>query len=202
MEFSGKTVVITGSARGIGLGIARKFAELGANIMICGTTDRALQVAEEFKKQGFNASGFIGDITLPESAQALIDLAVDTYGGIDVLVNNAGITNDKLLVKMDPDDWDRVLNTNLRSAFLVTKAAIKIMMRKKKGSIINMSSVVGLTGNSSQTNYAASKAGLIGFTKSVAKEYGRRGITCNAVAPGFIETEMTGSLPNEVKERP
>jgi len=200
MEFSGKTVIVTGSTRGIGLGIAKKFAGLKANIMLCGTTDKVHSVVGELKEQGFSAAGFVGDIAQPETAQALIDKTIETFGGLDVLVNNAGVTCDKLLIKMEVEDWDKVLDTNLKSAFLLTRAAVKFMMKKKKGSIINMTSVVGLTGNSSQTNYAASKAGLIGFTKSVAKEYARRGITCNAIAPGFIETEMTSSLPEEVKE--
>ena len=200
MDFTGKSVIVTGSTRGIGLGIAKKFAELKANVMICGTTDRVHNVVDEFIKQGYHAAGFVGNITQPETAQALVEQTIVKFGGLDVLVNNAGVTCDKLLIKMEIEDWDKVLDTNLKSAFLVTRAAIKVMMKKKKGSIINMTSVVGLMGNSSQTNYAASKAGLIGFTKSVAKEYARRGITCNAVAPGFIETEMTGSLPEEVKE--
>ena len=200
MDFNGKTVIVTGSTRGIGLGIAKKFAGYGANVMICGTTDKVHNVVDELTGLGYHVAGFVGNITEEDTAQALIDQTINAFGGLDVLVNNAGVTCDKLLIKMEPDDWDKVMDTNLKSAFLVTKAAIKVMMKKKKGSIINMTSVVGLTGNSSQANYAASKAGLIGFTKSVAKEYARRGITCNAVAPGFIETEMTGSLPEEVKE--
>lgn len=200
MKFSGKTVIITGSTRGIGKGIATRFAELGANVMICGTTDRLHDMVNDLKSKGYSAAGFVGNLTEPESAQVLIDQTLASFGGLDVLVNNAGITRDKLLIKMEEEDWDAVMNINLKSAFFLTKAAVKVMMKKKRGTIINVSSVVGLTGNSSQANYAASKAGLIGFTKSVAKEYARRGITCNAIAPGFIETEMTGSLPEEVKE--
>lgn len=200
MEFSGKTVIVTGSTRGIGRAIAERFAELGANVMLCGTTDRVHEVVNELKSKGFNAAGFVGDLAKPGNAQALVDQTVDVFGSLDILINNAGITRDKLLIKMEEEDWDAVMNINLKSAFLLTKAAVKIMMKKKKGTIINISSVVGLMGNSSQANYAASKAGMIGFTKSVAKEYARRGITCNAIAPGFIETEMTGSLPEEVKE--
>jgi 3-oxoacyl-[acyl-carrier protein] reductase len=200
MKFSGKTVIITGSTRGIGKGIATRFAELGANVMICGTTDRVHDMVNDLKSKGYSAAGFVGNLTEPESAQVLIDQTLASFGGLDVLVNNAGITRDKLLIKMEEEDWDAVMNINLKSAFFLTKAAVKVMMKKKRGTIINVSSVVGLTGNSSQANYAASKAGLIGFTKSVAKEYARRGITCNAIAPGFIETEMTGSLPEEVKE--
>ncbi|HPU21934.1 MAG TPA: 3-oxoacyl-[acyl-carrier-protein] reductase [Thermoclostridium caenicola] len=200
MEFSGKTVIVTGSTRGIGKAIAEKFAELGANVMLSGTTDKVYDVVNELKGRGFSVAGFVGDLAVPENAQAIVDQTVETFGGLDILVNNAGITRDKLLIKMEEEDWDTVMDINLKSVFLLTKAAVKIMMKKKKGTIINLSSVVGLMGNSSQANYAASKAGLIGFTKSVAKEYARRGITCNAIAPGFIETEMTGSLPEEVKE--
>ncbi|HOK42269.1 MAG TPA: 3-oxoacyl-[acyl-carrier-protein] reductase [Thermoclostridium caenicola] len=200
MEFSGKTVIVTGSTRGIGKAIAEKFAELGANVMLSGTTDKVYDVVNELKGRGFSVAGFAGDLAVPENAQAIVDQTVETFGGLDILVNNAGITRDKLLIKMEEEDWDTVMDINLKSVFLLTKAAVKIMMKKKKGTIINLSSVVGLMGNSSQANYAASKAGLIGFTKSVAKEYARRGITCNAIAPGFIETEMTGSLPEEVKE--
>lgn len=200
MEFSEKTVIVTGSTRGIGKAIAEKFAELGANVMLSGTTDKVYDVVNELKGRGFSVAGFVGDLAVPENAQAIVDQTVETFGGLDILVNNAGITRDKLLIKMEEEDWDTVMDINLKSVFLLTKAAVKIMMKKKKGTIINISSVVGLMGNSSQANYAASKAGMIGFTKSIAKEYARRGITCNAIAPGFIETEMTGSLPEEVKE--
>jgi len=200
MEFSGKTVIVTGSTRGIGRAIASRFAELGANVMICGTTDKVHEVVEEFKNKGYSVSGFVGDLSDPRNTQALVDRTVENFGGLDVLVNNAGITRDRLLIKMEEEDWDTVININLKSVFLLTQAAVRVMMKKKKGSIINVSSVVGLMGNAGQANYAASKAGLIGFTKSVAKEYARRGITCNAIAPGFIETEMTGSLPEEAKE--
>lgn len=200
MDFSGRTVIVTGSTRGIGKTTAERFAECGANVMICGTTDKVQDVVNALKGKGCHAAGFVGDLAAPENAQALVDQTLEAFGGLDVLVNNAGITRDKLLIRMEEEDWDAVMNVNLKSAFLLTKAAVKVMMKKKKGAIINIASVVGLMGNASQANYAASKAGLIGFTKSVAREYARRGITCNAVAPGFIETEMTGSLPEEVKE--
>jgi len=200
MDFSGKTVIVTGSTRGIGKAVAARFAELGANVMVCGTTSKVHDVVDELRSKGYSAAGFVGDMADPDNAQALIDSTVEVFGGLDVLVNNAGITRDKLLIRMEDEDWDAVMDINLKSAFLMTRAAVKVMMKKKKGTIINMTSVVGIMGNISQANYAASKAGLIGFTKSVAKEYARRGITCNAIAPGFIETEMTGSLPEEVKD--
>ena len=200
MDFSGKTVIVTGSTRGIGKAVAARFAELGANVMVCGTTSKVHDVVDELRSKGYSAAGFVGDMADPDNAQALIDSTVEVFGGLDVLVNNVGITRDKLLIRMEDEDWDAVMDINLKSAFLMTRAAVKVMMKKKKGTIINMTSVVGIMGNISQANYAASKAGLIGFTKSVAKEYARRGITCNAIAPGFIETEMTGSLPEEVKD--
>jgi len=200
MEFSGKTVIVTGSTRGIGRAIATRFAELGAAVLICGTTDRVNDVVNEIKNRGLVAAGFAGDLADPQNAGALVDRAVETFGGLDVLVNNAGITRDRLLLRMEEDDWDTVMDINLKSVFLITKAAVRVMVKRKNGTIINVSSVVGLTGNAGQSNYAASKAGIIGFTKSVAKEYARKGITCNAIAPGFIETEMTGSLPEEVRE--
>ncbi len=200
MNFHGKTVIVTGSARGIGNCIASAFAEKGANVMLSGTGDSVFKAAEELKKKGFHAEGYAGDLSIPSIAKGLIDKTVETFGTIDVLVNNAGITCDKLLIRMEEEEWDKVISTNLKSAFLCTKAAARIMMKKRSGRIINITSVVGLMGNAGQANYAASKAGLIGFTKSVAREFASRGITCNAIAPGFIETRMTGSLPAEVKE--
>ncbi|HHY63648.1 MAG TPA: 3-oxoacyl-[acyl-carrier-protein] reductase [Clostridiaceae bacterium] len=198
--FKGKTVIVTGSTRGIGHAIAYRFAQLGANVMLSGTTDKVYEVRDEFRKEGFSAEGFAGDLSSPQAAQELVDKTVSVFGSLDVLVNNAGITRDKLLIRMDEEDWDRVMETNLRSAFLCTKAAVRVMMKKRSGSIVNISSISGLMGNVGQANYAASKAGLIGFTKSVAREFASRGITCNAIAPGFIETQMTDSLSAEIRE--
>ena len=200
MDFQGKTVVVTGSARGIGNNIASAFAELGANVMLSGTGNSVFDEVEEFKKNGFVADGYAGDLSIPIVAQGLIDKTIDTFGGLDILVNNAGVTCDKLLIRMDEADWDKVLNINLKSAFLCTKSAARLMMKKRMGRIINITSVVGLMGNAGQANYAASKAGLIGLTKSVAREFASRNITCNAIAPGFIETQMTSSLPTETKD--
>lgn len=201
MDFTGKTVVVTGSSRGIGKAIAEKFAQLNANVVINGTSKTVFDTEKAFAENGYTVKAFEGDISVPENAKALIDLAVDNFGTIDVLVNNAGIIRDKLLVRMTDEDWDNVLDVNLRSAFYCTRAAAKIMMKKRQGAIINISSVAGVTGNAGQCNYSASKAGLIGFTKSVAKELGSWGITCNAVAPGLIETDMSSGLPDEIREK-
>ena len=200
MDFKGKTVIVTGSSRGIGFAVASAFAELNANVMMTGTGESVHKACEELRKKGFNVSSFAGDISDAATAQSLIDVTVDTYGSVDVLVNNAGITRDKLLIRMEEEDWDDVLRINLKGTFLCTKAAIRLMMKKRSGRIINISSIVGLMGNVGQANYAASKAGIIGFTKSIAKEFASRGITCNAIAPGFIETSMTDALSEEIKE--
>lgn len=200
MDFTGKTVIVTGSTRGIGHAIACAFLEEGASVMITGTGESVNDTVEELKKKGYKVEGYTGDLSVPSNAQGLIDKTVECFGGVDVLVNNAGITRDRLLIRMEEEDWDRVISVNLKSTFLCTKAAARIMMKKRKGTIINISSIAGVMGNAGQANYAASKAGIIGFTKSVAREFASRGITCNAIAPGFIETRMTGSLPEEIKE--
>ncbi|NLX75795.1 MAG: 3-oxoacyl-[acyl-carrier-protein] reductase [Clostridiaceae bacterium] len=201
MDFTGKTVVVTGSSRGIGKAIAERFAQLNANVVINGTNKTIFDTEKEFIEKGYKVKAFEGDISSAENAKALIDFTVGSFGTVDVLVNNAGITRDKLLVRMGDEDWDAVLDVNLKSAFLCTRAVTRIMMKQRQGVIINVSSVVGVTGNAGQANYSASKAGLIGFTKSVAKELGSWGITCNAVAPGFIETDMTSRLSDEIKEK-
>lgn len=199
MDMTGKTVIVSGSARGIGRALAEKFASLGANVVLSGTTDTVHEVAAEIAAAGGKVASVAGDISTPEGAQALVDRAVAEFGTVDVLINNAGVTRDKLLIQMKEDDWDKVLDTNLKGTFLLTKAAAKIMMKKRTGRIINITSVIGVMGNAGQSNYAASKAGMIGFTKSIAKELGSRGITCNAIAPGFIETQMTEELPEDLK---
>lgn len=201
MDFNGKTVIVTGSTRGLGKAIAEKFAILGANIVINGTSQTVYQTEEEFREKGYRVSAVEGDISIPETAQKLIETAVNTFGTVDVLVNNAGLTRDKLLMKMSVEDWEKVLDINLKGAFLCTKALSKLLMKKRSGTIINITSVVGIMGNAGQANYAASKAGLIGFTKSVAKELGAWGITCNAIAPGLIETDMSAQLSDEIKEK-
>ncbi|NLM27050.1 MAG: 3-oxoacyl-[acyl-carrier-protein] reductase [Clostridiaceae bacterium] len=201
MDFSGKTVVVTGSSRGLGKAIAEKFASLNANVVINGTSETVLKTESEFLEKGYRVKAVIGDVSIDENARKLIDTAISEFGAVDVLVNNAGIIRDKLLIRMTEEDWDSVLDANLKSAFLCTKAAAKPMMKKRHGTIINITSVVGHMGNAGQANYASSKAGMIGFTKSVAKELGPWGITCNAVAPGFILTDMSGALNDQIKEK-
>lgn len=196
----GKVVLITGASRGIGKAIAEACVNHGAVVAFTyiSSEEKAKALENELSANGGTAKGFKSDAGNFDAAQALVDQVVESFGTVDVLVNNAGITRDTLLMRMSEEQWDEVINTNLKSAFNLTKAVIKPMLKAKKGSIINMSSVVGVSGNAGQSNYAASKAGLIGFTKSVAQELGSRNIRCNAIAPGFIETEMTGALDEKV----
>ncbi len=197
----GKTAVITGGSRGIGKGIALRFAAEGANIAITNISDNEEFAAtvSEISALGVKAKGYVSDASVYVDAENVIDEIVKDFGSVDILVNNAGITRDTLLMRMTEEQWDQVLTVNLKSVFNLTKAAIRPMMKQKNGSIINMSSVVGVSGNAGQANYSASKAGIIGFTKSVAKELGSRNVRCNAIAPGFILTEMTSRLPEDVK---
>jgi len=199
MNLTGKVAIVTGARRGIGFFIADKLAEAGANIAICATTQEgaeqaAVQIAQKNNVQTLGLKTDVGNAT---EVQALIDQTLKKFGRIDILVNNAGITRDNLLIRMKDEEWNSIIETNLSSVFYCTKAAIKVMLKQKNGRIINITSVVGEIGNPGQSNYAAAKAGMIGFTKSIAKEYGPKGITCNAVAPGFIDTDMTASLPKE-----
>lgn len=196
----GKTAVVTGAARGIGKAIAIKLAEHGANIAITDLqyNDAAKEVEKELQELGVKAKAYASDASKFEETQNLIDEIQKEFGSVDVLVNNAGITMDTLMMRMTEQQWDTVISVNLKSVFNFTKAAQKYMLKQKSGSIINMSSVVGVSGNAGQANYSASKAGIIGFTKSIAKELGSRNIRCNAIAPGFIITEMTGKLPEDV----
>ncbi|MFC2152268.1 3-oxoacyl-[acyl-carrier-protein] reductase [Bacteroidota bacterium] len=198
----GKTAIVTGAARGIGKSIAIKLAEQGANIAF--TDLEYNEVAQEVEKQlqdlGIKAKGYASDASKFEETQVLVDEIQKEFGTIDILVNNAGITMDTLMMRMTEQQWDTVISVNLKSVFNFTKAAQKYMLKQKSGSIINMSSVVGVSGNAGQANYSASKAGIIGFTKSVAKEVGSRNIRCNAIAPGFIITEMTAKLPEDVRK--
>ena len=195
-----KVVLITGASRGIGKSIAEICVQQGATVAFTylSSEQKARDLEAELTANGGIAKGFRSDASKFEDAQALVDAVVEAFGTVDVLVNNAGITRDTLLMRMTEEQWDEVINTNLKSAFNLTKAVQKPMLKARSGSIINMSSVVGVKGNAGQSNYAASKAGLIGFTKSVAAELGSRNIRCNAIAPGFIETEMTAKLDEEV----
>lgn len=195
-----KVVLITGASRGIGKAIAEECARQGAKVAFTylSSEEKALALENELKSLGGEAKGFKSDAAKFDEAQSLVEAVLALYGTVDVLINNAGITRDTLLMRMTEQQWDEVINTNLKSAFNLTKAVQKPMLKARKGSIINMSSVVGVSGNAGQSNYAASKAGLIGFTKSIAQELGSRNIRCNAIAPGFIETEMTDALDEKV----
>jgi 3-oxoacyl-[acyl-carrier protein] reductase len=195
-----KVVLITGASRGIGKAIAQKCVEEGAKVAFTylSSEEKATALANELTANGGIAKGFKSDASNFDAAQQLVDDVVAEFGTVDVLVNNAGITRDTLLMRMTEEQWDDVINTNLKSAFNLTKAVQRPMLKARSGSIINMSSVVGVSGNAGQANYAASKAGMIGFTKSVAQELGSRNIRCNAIAPGFIETEMTAVLDEKV----
>ncbi len=197
---SGKTAIITGATRGIGKGLAEKFAQEGANIAFTysSSIDAANALEKSLNALGIKAKGYQSNAADFDAAQELTAEIIKEFGSIDILINNAGITKDGLLMRMSEDDFDKVINVNLKSVYNMTKAVIRPMMKQRNGAIINMSSVVGVKGNAGQANYAASKSGVIGFTKSVALELGSRNIRCNAVAPGFIETEMTAKLGEEV----
>lgn len=198
----GKTALITGAARGIGKAIAMKFASEGANIAFSDLNydENMIATEAELNALGIKAKGYASNAASYEDSEKLIKAVVADFERIDILVNNAGITRDNLLMRMQEKDWDIVLTVNLKSAFNLTKAVQRVMMKQRSGSIINMSSVVGISGNAGQSNYSASKAGMIGFTKSIAQELGSRNIRCNAIAPGFIETEMTSKLKDDVRE--
>ena len=197
----GKTAIITGASRGIGKAIALRFAAHGANIAFTDIArdDNMLNLEKELTTMGVKAKGYASDASSFESCENTVNLITTDFGTFDIVVNNAGITRDSLLLRMTEDQWDIIMKVNLKSVFNVTKAAQKQLLKQRSGSIINMSSVVGVSGNAGQSNYSASKAGIIGFTKSIAQEIGSRGIRCNAIAPGFIDTEMTHGLPEDVK---
>ena len=203
MELTNKVALITGSSRGIGRAIALKMAQCGARIVInyARQESLALEVKKEIEAMGGTAMIAQADVTDENQVSAMLSTVKESFGPVDILVNNAGITRDGLLVRMKSDDWHQVINTNLTSAFFMSRAVSKDMMKAKSGRIINISSVVGVSGNAGQANYSASKAGLIGLTKSMARELAVKNITVNAVAPGFIETEMTDTLSEKVKEQ-
>ena len=193
---AGKTAIITGASKGIGKGIAEVFAKNGANVAFTylSSVERGQALEQELKEHGAQVKGYRSDASKMEDAEALVAEVIEDFGGIDIVVNNAGITKDTLLMRMTEEDFNRVIEVNLNSVFNMTKAVQRTFLKQRAGSIVNISSVVGVKGNAGQANYSASKAGIIGFTKSVALELGSRNIRCNAIAPGFIETEMTAVL--------
>jgi len=202
MNLTGKIVFLTGGAQGIGKEIGVIFAQHGANIAIGDINQSTLEnTVSELKQMGVEAEGYILDVSVLASCEEAVKKAIDKFGRIDILVNNAGITKDNLLIRMSEEDFDRVVKINLKGTFNCTKVISRIMMKQRYGRIINIASVIGLIGNVGQVNYAASKAGIIGVTKSVAKELASRNVTVNAIAPGFIQTEMTDVLPEEVKAK-
>jgi 3-oxoacyl-[acyl-carrier protein] reductase len=199
----GRVAIVTGGTRGIGRAIALRLAAEGANVAVSyrSNDDAAEETAEAARAAGVKCEVFKGDVASSEDVQALFKGVSDVFGRVDILVNNAGVTRDNIMMRMKEDEFDEVLRTNLGGTYLCTRAALRPMVRARWGRIVNVSSVVGLVGNTGQANYAASKAGIIGFTKSVAREVAQRGITANAVAPGYVETELTGNLPEEVKHQ-
>ena len=202
MLLDGKTALVTGASRGIGRAIALRLAAEGASVAInyAGNTAKAEETKAAIEAAGGKAALFQADVSDSAQVEQMVAAVTEAFGTIDILVNNAGITRDGLLMRMKEEDFDAVLDTNLKGIFHVTKAVSKLMMKKRAGRIVNMASVVGIMGNAGQTNYAAAKAGVIGFTKSAARELAARGITVNAVAPGFIETDMTAAMPEKAKE--
>ena len=200
MELKGKNVFITGSTRGIGLAMAHKFASLGANIVLNGRREIGEELISEFSDYGVQVIPISGDVSDSTDAKRMVEEAIEKLGSVDILVNNAGITKDKLMLKLTEEDFEQVLKVNLVGAFNMTQAVLKPMSKARQGAVINVSSVVGLIGNVGQANYAASKAGLIGFTKSVAREVAARNVRVNAIAPGMIESDMTDVLSDKVKE--
>jgi 3-oxoacyl-[acyl-carrier protein] reductase len=201
LSLEGRVALVTGAGRGIGKAVAQTLAAAGAQVALLSRTEtNAQEVAHAIETAGGRALAFGGDVADPSTVETVIEQTLKHWERLDIVVNNAGITRDTLLLRMKDEDWDAVLQTNLKGAFLCSRAALKPMMRQRWGRIVNISSVVGLTGNAGQANYAASKAALIAFTKSVALEMGSRGITCNAVAPGLIETDMTQAMPPQARE--
>lgn len=195
---TGKTAIVTGASRGIGAAIARKLCEAGANVALCSRSAEAVAaIADTLNSEGYTAISTAADISKKEDVEALIKMVQDRFSQIDILVNNAGITRDTLLMRLKDEDWEAVLQTNLTGTMYCTRAVLRPMIRQRSGRIINISSVIGVMGNAGQASYAAAKAGIIGFTKTIAREVGARGITVNAIAPGFITTDMTAQIPEQ-----
>ncbi|MET3556976.1 3-oxoacyl-[acyl-carrier protein] reductase [Streptococcus rupicaprae] len=200
MEVKGKNVFVTGSTRGIGLAIARQFAGLGANVVLNGRSAISEELLDAFKDYGVQVIGISGDVSSNQDAKRMVDEAIAALGSVDILINNAGITKDGMALRMTEDDFNSVLQINLTGTFNMTQAVLKPMTKAREGAIINVSSVVGLMGNAGQANYAASKAGVIGFTKSIAREVAARNVRVNVIAPGFIESDMTAGLSDKIKD--
>lgn len=201
-DFKGKNVLITGGTRGIGFALADAFAAAGANVAICATREDALkEAAAKLTTRGGKVFTKVVNISQAQACEELVTDTVKEFGSLDILINNAGITKDNLTVRMSEQEWDDVINVNLKGTFLMSKAALKVMFKKRSGSIVNISSVVGEMGNPGQANYVASKAGIIGLTKTLAKEFGSRNVRVNAVAPGFVQTAMTDTLPDDIKAK-
>ena len=200
MNLEHKIALVTGAAQGIGKAIALKLATAGATVVINDLNDKATDTTAEIKQGGGKSHAIIADVSLANNVEQMVKEVIDLYGRIDILVNNAGITRDSLLMRMDEGNWDKVLEIDLKSVFLCSRAIIRQMLRQRGGRIINIASIVGLVGNAGQTNYASAKAGVIGFSRALAKEVATKGITVNAIAPGFIETEMTRKLSEEQRQ--
>ncbi|MFO7153828.1 MAG: 3-oxoacyl-[acyl-carrier-protein] reductase [Caldicoprobacter oshimai] len=202
MELEGRTALVTGASRGIGRAIAVYLAELGAQVAVnySSSEQRAIEVVEAIKEKGGRAIAVKADVSNLQEVEAMFEKVLNEFGDLHILVNNAGITRDALLIRMKQEDWDAVLDTNLKGVYNCSKAAAKIMIKKRRGKIINISSVVGVAGNAGQSNYAAAKAGVIGFSKAIARELAPRNIQVNVVAPGFIETDMTAALPESIRQ--
>jgi len=200
MDLSNRVAIVTGSGRGIGRAIALKLAEVGATVVVNDIGETAQGVAEEIRAMNRQSLAVLADVSLSPDVARLVETTAETYGKVDILVNNAGIARDQLVVRMSDEDWDRVINVNLKSVFLCTRAVLRHMIKQRWGRIISIASIVGIVGNPGQANYASAKAGIIGFSRTIAREVASRGITVNAIAPGFIDTEMTQRLQEEWKE--
>ena len=200
MDLSNKVAIVTGAGQGIGRAIALKLAEVGATVVVNALSESAQRVAEEIKTTSHQSLAILGDVSSAADVTRLVEQTISTYGKVDILVNNAGIARDQLLLKMSDEEWDRVLNVNLKSVFLCSRAVLRHMIRQRSGRIISITSIIGIVGNAGQANYASAKAGIIGFTRSLAKEVASRGITVNAIAPGFIETAMTQGLSEKQRQ--
>ncbi len=202
LSLEGRVALITGGARGIGREIALLFAKEGADIALCDVNlEQAEQTAKEIRDSGRECIAFKTDVTDLKQVQDMVDKILDKFKKLDILINNAGITKDNLILRMSEEDWDKVISVNLKGCFICTKAASRVMLKQRFGKIINLASIIGIMGNAGQANYSASKAGIIGLTKSIAKELAPRGVSVNAIAPGFIKTEMTDRLPEDIQKR-